>query len=150
MGVGERMTHGGISGNRFGQEYPVTPREPLESFLRSLVDVEQPKLEVQDGLAGHAEPEMPWLDDPGVNGSDRHLEHTLAGHGPKRMGRTMDARHDAIIRKVLAERPRAVRPIVMQRDTCWIRMALRNEAEQIHDLTFEPVRRRILRRDRRV
>ena len=128
----------------------MTPRQSLESLLRSLVDVEQPKLEVQDGFAGHAKPKMPGLDDAGVNRSDRHLEHTLAGHGSEWMEFSGDARHDAIIRKVLAERPRSVRPIVMKRDTCRIRMALGDEAEEIHDLAFEPVRRRMLRRDRRV
>ncbi len=128
----------------------MAPRQPLEALLDALVDVEQPKLEVQDRFAGHAEPEVPGLDDAGVNGSDRHLEHALAGHGPERMEVPGDARHDAVVGKVLAERPRAVRPVVVKRDARRIRMALGHEAEEVHDLAFEPVRRRILRRDRRV
>ena len=86
---------------------------------------------------------------PACTGPDRHLEHALAGHRPERMEVPGDARHDAIVGKVLAERPRAVRPIVVKRDARRIRMALGDEAEEIHDLAFEPVRRRILRRDRR-
>ena len=114
------------------------------------MDVEQPKLEVQDRFARDAEAKMSRLDDAGVNGSDRHLKHPFAGHGSKWMEVSGDARHDPIVRKVLAERPRSIRPVVVKRDTCRIRMALGDEAEEIHDLAFEPVRRRILRGDRRV
>ena len=65
----------------------MAPRQPLEALLGALVHVEQPKLEVQHGLAGDAEPEMPGLDDAGVHGSHRHLEHALAGDRPERMRR---------------------------------------------------------------
>ena len=93
----------------------MTPRQPLESLLGPLVHVEQPKLEVQDGLAGHAEPEVPGLDDAGVNGSHGHLEHTLAGHGPERMEVAGHSRHRLVAWKILSQRPRALGPVVVQR-----------------------------------
>jgi hypothetical protein len=126
------------------------PGHSLKSLLRSLVNVEQPQLEVQDRFAGDAKPKMPGLDDAGVHRADRHLEHPLTDHRSERMERSRDARHDTVVGKILAQRPRAIRPIVVERDPRRIGMTDRDEAEEIHDLALEPVRRRILRRDRRV
>ena len=54
-----------------------------------------------------------------------------------------------VVREILAKRPRTVRPVVVERDARRVRMALGHEAEEVHDLAFEPVRRRMFRRDRR-
>src|SRR5512143_700785 len=116
----------------------MAPGQPLETLLRSLVNVEQPELEVQDRFTRDAEAKMSRLDDAGVNRSDGYLEHSLAGHRPEWMECSGDARHDAIAGKVLAERPGAIRPIVVKRDTSRIWMALGDDAEEILDLTFEP------------
>src|SRR5690606_1643468 len=78
-----------------------------------------------------------------------HLEHTFTGHGPERVKVIWYARQYAVVREVLAERPRPIRPIVMVSDARRVRMAVRNETEEIHDLAFEPVGDGILRGDRR-
>ena len=123
--VGQRVTDRRVAGDRFGEEQPVTPRQPLEALLGALVHVEQPKLQVQHGLAGDAKPEVPGLDDAGVHGPHRHLEHTFAGHGPERVEIPSTRGTTASFGKVLAERPRAVGPVVMESDTRRVRMARR-------------------------
>src|SRR5712664_887949 len=93
---------------------------------------------------------MSWLDYAGVLRSHWNLYHTLAGHGPERMEITRHTRDDTVVREILAQRPRAVRPIIVKRDARRVRMALGRKAEEIHDLTLEPVRRGIFRRNGRV
>jgi hypothetical protein len=139
----------GVAGDRLGQEQAVTPRQPFESLLDPLVHVEQPELKVQHRLAGDAESEVPRLDDSRVHRAHRNLEHAFTGDGSERMRSTRRTRHHAVVREILAQRPGAVRPVVVERDPHGIGMALRNEAEEIHHFAFEPVRDRMPGRDRR-
>src|SRR2546430_1508523 len=67
-----------IAGNAFRQPDAVLDREVLEKLFGPLVNVEQPQLQVEHRLAGHAEEKVPRLDDPGMHGADRHLEDTFA------------------------------------------------------------------------
>ena len=128
----------------------MTPRQPLEALLGPLVHVEEPELKVQHRLAGDAKSKVARLDDPRMDGSDGHLEHAFTGHGSERVKITCHARHHGVVREVLAKRPGPLGPVVMEGDPRRVRMALRNEAEEIHDLAFEPVGHRIFRGDRRI
>src|SRR5206468_449275 len=140
---GERMTDRGIAGDRFGEEQSVTPRESLEALFDALVHVEQSKLQVQHGLAGHTKAKVSGLDDAGMHGSHRYLEDALASHGTKRVKITRYARYDTVVVEVLAKRPRALRPIVMKCHTRRVGVPLGCQAKEIHDFAFEPVRRRM-------
>ena len=71
----------------------MAPRQPLEALLDALVDVEEPKLQVEDRLAGDAEPEVPGLDDARVDRPHREMEDALAGHGPIGAELPSHARH---------------------------------------------------------
>ena len=128
----------------------MTPWQPLEALLDPFVHIEEPELKVQHRLAGDAKPKVAGLDDSRVHGSHGHLEHAFTGHGSERVKVTWHARHHGVVREVLAKRPGPIGPVVMEGDTGRIRMALRNKAEEIHDLAFEPVGHRILRGDRRI
>ena len=128
----------------------MTPRQPFEALLDALMHVEEPELKVQHRLTGDAKSKVAGLDDPRVDGSDGHLEHAFTGHGSERVKITWHARHHGVVREVLAKRPGPIGPVVMEGDTRRVRMALRNKAEEIHDLAFEPVGHRILRGDRRI
>ncbi len=99
VAVGERVTDRRVAGNRLGEEQPVSPRQPLEALLDSLVNVEEPELQIQHRLAGHAKPEVSGLDDARVHRADRHLEHAFAGHRPERMPVTGHAGHGRVVRE---------------------------------------------------
>ena len=143
--VRQRVPDGGVAGDRFREEQSVPPRQAFEALLDALVDVEEPELQVQHRLARDAEPEMARLDHAGVHGSHRHLEHALAGDGPERVTLAGARGTGAVGREVLSERPRAVGPVVVERDARRVGVAVGRQAEEVHDLPFEPVRRRVLR-----
>src|SRR6266511_2368073 len=82
---------------------------------------------------------MTGLDDAGVDRSDGNLEHTLTGDGPEWVEITWRSRYRTVEWKILPKCPGPVRPVVMQRYARWVRMPHGNEAEEVHDLTFEPV-----------
>ena len=128
----------------------MTPWQPLEALLDPLVHIEEPELKVQHRLAGDAKSKVARLDDPRMDGSDGHLEHAFTGHGSEWVIVTWYARHRSVVREVLAKRPGPIGPVVMESDTGRVRMALRNKAEEIHNLAFEPVGHRVLRGDRRI
>src|SRR3989304_2463588 len=71
-----RRTPRRIAGDRFREEKAVSERKPLEALLDSLVDVEQPKLQVQNGLARDTESKVTWLRGARVNGTHGGLEYT--------------------------------------------------------------------------
>ena len=52
----------------------------LEQFFGALVHVEHAQLQIEHRLAGHAEQEVPGLDDARVHRADRHLENAFAFH----------------------------------------------------------------------
>jgi hypothetical protein len=149
MRVGQSMAHSRVARNRLCQEQAVPPGEPLEALLDSLVDVEEPELQVQHRLTGHPEAKVARLDDAGMDGSYRYFEDALAGHRTKRVSRSADPCDSRVVWEVLAKRPGLVRPVVMQRDALHIGMARGNEAKEVHRLALEPVRRRVLRCNRR-
>ncbi len=95
----------------------VPPRQPLEALFDSLVHVEQPELQVQHRLTGHAESEMAGLDDACVHGPDGHLEHAFAGDRSKRVEIAWRRAAPACrYREILAQRPRPIRPVVVEGD----------------------------------
>jgi hypothetical protein len=118
----------------------VPPRQALESLFGALVDVEQAQLQVQDGLAGDAESEMPGLDDTGVDRSDGNLEDAFTGDGPERVEVAGHSGHAFVGGEVLSQRPGALGPVVMGRDARRVGMTVGHEPEEIAHLAFEPVR----------
>ena len=148
--VRERVAHRGIAGDRLGEEDPVPPWQRLEALLDPLVDVEQPKLKVQNRLARDTEPKVAGLDDARVDGTYGDLEHPLSRHRPEGMEFALDARHRSRAREILPERMHPLRPVVVECHAGRVRMALGRETEEVHHLALEPVRRGILRRDGRV
>ena len=74
-GVGEA----GIAGNALRQPHAVRRRAGVSNnFSIPLCDVEHPQLQIEHRLARHAEQEVARLNDAGVDGADRHLEHPFA------------------------------------------------------------------------
>ena len=123
------------------------PGQALEALLGALVHVEQPELQVEHRFAGDAEPEMARLDDACMDGTDRHLEHALAGDRAKRMEISFDARHRGVVREIPPQGPRALRPVRVQRHALGIGMLGGGQPEEVHDLALEPVGGRVTRGD---
>ena len=148
--IGQGVPDRGVAGDRLGQEQAVAPRELLEALLDALVDVEEPELQVQHRFSGHPEAEVPRLDDAGMHGPDRHLEHPFAKHRAERV--RVVARHPRdllLVRESLPEGRESLGPVVVEGDAERIGVALGDEPEIVHDLALEPVRDRVLRGDRR-
>ena len=119
----------------------MTPRQAFEALLGSLMHVEEPELKAQHRLTGHAKPKVAGLDDPRMHGSHGHLEHAFTGDRPERVKITRHARTTASPGKSLrrAHSPPANRHGGRPASGS---DGLRGEAEDVHDLTFEPVRHR--------
>ncbi len=146
--VGQRVANARITGYGLGQKQSVRPREPLESFLRAFVNVEQSELQVQDGFASDAETKVPGFNHARVYGPDRDLKHPFSLDLPEGVRLSGRSRNDGVAGEILPEREDAFRPVVVQRDPHRVRVPLRDQPEKIHHFTFEPIGRRVLRRDR--
>lgn len=127
----------------------MAPGETLESLLGAFMDVEEPELQVEHRLSGHAEAEVPRLDDPRVNGAHGNLKDPFPGHGTEGMELALHAGDPAVVREVLVQRPGPLGPVVVEGHAHGVRVPFWRQAEEVHDLAFEPVRHRMLRGDRR-
>ena len=76
-GVGEGVADGGVPADALGELDAVGGAAAFEELLDSSVDEPEPGLHPQDGLADDREPEVPGLDDSGVDGPDRDLVDAL-------------------------------------------------------------------------
>jgi hypothetical protein len=104
------------------RERPGVARE--EQALDAAVLVPEVDLQVVDGLAEAHEPEVPRLDDAGVDRADRHLVHLRAVDGVERV-----PIHPARLR---AREPHRLQP----------RVIVRLHAVRLEDLPLEDVQRR--------
>jgi hypothetical protein len=111
------------------------------------VDESQPRLEVHDLLALHAEAEVAGLDDPRVHRAHRDLEDAGALHAAEREG-LPGIDEVAAGHRVPAERVIALGPELMQREPSQFGMARGREPEEIVDLPLEPARRERARGER--
>ena len=133
------MREAGIAGNALGQPDAVGHRDVLEQFLRAFVGVEEPDLEVEHWLAGHAEEEVTRLDDARMHRSHRDLEHPFAFNFPELMPLALERRQHRMQVKVLAQRVH-FRPVIVERAAARIGVAFKFEAEHVLYLTFLPIR----------
>ena len=122
-------------------------RQALEALLDALVNVEQPELQVQHGFARDAKSEVPRLDHARMHGPDGHLEYAFAGDRAERVEIAGYPR-DPLQGDVFPKRPHAIRPVIVQGHALGIGMPLGNQTEEVRHLALEPVRGRVLRRDR--
>jgi hypothetical protein len=85
--VGEGGRDGAVAGDAFGQRDGGGVL-PLEEAFEAAGQEPQPGLHLQDGLAGHPEPEVAGFDETGVDRADRDLVHagTVDGDEPERTG----------------------------------------------------------------
>ena len=67
-----------VARDRFGDQHRAGPVELLEQPLDSAMLVSQHDVELEHLLPQGLVPEMPWLDDPGVDRAHRDLVHVLA------------------------------------------------------------------------
>ena len=82
--VSDRMRERARAAEPFGEEEHSLDRRPLRRLLDPAVRVEEARFEVEDQLPDTTEAEVAWLDDPRVDGTDRHLHHPFtsdAGDG---------------------------------------------------------------------
>jgi hypothetical protein len=121
----------------------------MDSARKILVRVEEAELQIEDGLAGHAEVEVAGLDDAGVDRPHRHVEDPLAGHRAEGVERAGGPRHLPVVEEVLAQCPLPLGPVVVKADPGGVGVTLGDEAERVHHLALEPVGGGVLRRDRR-
>ena len=110
----------------------------LEQLLGALVGVEEPDLEVEHRLAGHAEEEVAGLDDAGMDGAHRDLEDAFALDLAELVALAGERRQRGAEVEVLAEGI-DVRPVVVQRAAAGVGVALELEAEEVLYLALLPV-----------
>src|SRR5439155_13765429 len=122
--VRDRMRERARGTEALGEEQDAVDLRALGRLLDPAVCVEEARLELEYELADPTEAEMPGLDDPGVDGADRHLHDTLTVHPRDGSVRMRLARHSAASVEVFPQRVRPMRPVVMEDQTPRIRMTL--------------------------
>ena len=127
-----------IARDALGQPHAMVQRQVFEELLRALVDVKHPQLQVKHRFAGHAEEEMPGLDDARMDRPDRHLEHAFAFHGAELVSLALEMGQHGFQVKILAQGIN-LGPIVVQGAAAGIGMADQLQAEPILDLAFLPI-----------
>src|SRR5215831_2291667 len=103
-------------------------------------------LKLHDRLAGDRKPEMPWLDDAGMDRSNGNLEDPLAFDLSKRI-LPLGALQDRVPLEVFLEWVGALRPVLVTDEPAHIRVSDRDQAEHVADLTLVPFGRMDMRRD---
>src|SRR5262249_21952052 len=108
-------------------------------LLETAVRVEQPRVEVEHGVADGAEPEVTWLDDPGMDGANRDLEHALSLDDE--VGKLLGglARGDLRAIERLSQRVVSRRPSIVQDERARIGVPGGDDAEQVARLALVPV-----------
>ena len=134
----ERVRSRGVAGDTLDERHRLGDRPALEQLLDALVGEEQLALERDDPLAGDVEPEMPRLDDAGVNRPDRDLEDSFALDASHRV-RLIRVREPSVPRKVLPQRMRARRDVLVVYQTPAVRVAFRPDAEHVLGVPLVPV-----------
>ena len=109
----------------------------FKQFLRALVRVKKPDLEVEHRFAGDAEPEMARLDDAGMHRPHRHLEHAFAFDLAELVPFAGEWRQHRPQIEILAQR-KDLRPVVVQRAPARVGMPDEFHAEQVLDFAFLP------------
>ena len=134
--------------DRLGQEQTMTPRQPFEALLGALNAREE--LAELKGQQAHRRRQSsgpaPMI--PAWTVSTGTLIHASTGHGSNG-DLTWDAGHRGVVREqVLSASAQApLGQVVMVATRGRVRMALRNKAEEVHDLGFDEVGHRVLRGD---
>src|SRR5581483_11164787 len=75
-----------VATDAFGQLYPLGDCLALEQFLDTLVHVPEARLDFEDGLADHREPEVAGFDEPCVHRPDGDLVYAIAFYGDEGEG----------------------------------------------------------------
>jgi len=133
--VAEGMGDRGVSGDPAGQPVPLLPRQGLETFLDSLVDVPEAFLEVHDILADGLEAKVARLDDPRVHRPDRYLVDPLTAYFPEGK-RTRSRIGSCVPCEILSQGETIHRPIFMEKVGARIGMTLRGQPEERHDFSL--------------
>jgi len=76
-------------------------------------------MQIQDGLTRNRKIEMAWLDDAGMNRTDRNVKDALSIRRPIDVPLTFERRQHCVERKILEQRMH-VGPVIMQRHAPWI------------------------------
>ncbi len=124
-----------IARDPLGELHAGSRLTPLEELLGALVGEVQARLHVDDGLADHAEAEMPRLDHPRVHRADRDLVDSLAAHLRER--ERPPVVHELARHRVVPEREVVGGPERMAHQGPRIGMALGHDPEEVVDLPLE-------------
>ena len=140
---GDRIGDRAVAGDPPGELGGAVETGACYQRLDALVGVSETLLEPHDRLAAGGEAEMPWLDDAGVDRTDRDLVQALA------LGREEDVGRAVARRLRCAAQLRRYRPAAMVEPRARIGRTFGLEAEEVADRAFEADRRWMQRADRR-
>ena len=102
--------------------------------------------ELHDRLAGDREPEVPRLDDSGMDRPDRNLEDPFALELAERVLSLLPFQH-GIPQEILLQGMRALGPVLVTDQPAQVRMSLGDEAEHVPDFPLVPLGGMNVRRD---
>ena len=119
----ERVRGRGVTRHALDERHRLGDRPALEQLLDSLVGEEQLAFEGDDALAGDVEPEVPWLDDAGVDRPDGDLEDPFALDPSHRVGLTR-ASEPGVPGEVLPQRMCARRDVLVVNEAPAVRVAV--------------------------
>ena len=110
----ERVADRGVAGDRLGEEDARDATAAARSASRCPCGRRRGGAADTGPARRPLRTEVPGLDDAGVHRAHGQLEHAFAGHRTKRMELARDPRHLPVVREVLAQGPRPVRPVVVE------------------------------------
>ena len=121
----------------FHPENSLFRRQSFQRFFNAPMREKQSRIEMDHILARLTEAEISRLNDPGMNRTDRHLEHPLAMDAGPLVFRRLLLRFGAL-GEVLSQGMTTRRPMLMQHQRSQIGMPHRHKAKQIVDLPLVP------------
>src|ERR1035438_4612824 len=139
MAKGGGVGKAGIAGDALRQADTMGHRHVLEQLLRALVRVEEPDLEVEDGLPSHAEKEVAGLNDARMHRPHRDLKDAFALNLAELVPLACEWRQHSAQIKIFPQRVHFW-PVIVQRAAAGVGMAFELEAEQVLDFTLLPDR----------
>src|SRR3990167_1017835 len=131
----ERMRKRAVSGNFLGQNQFLFHRQYFKQFLASFMHKSKPRLEIDYFLAGHIESEMPGFNNTGMDRPYRNFINPLSFYFIK-LKRSIRFLRPRLPIKIFSQRKCTFRPILVENQRSWIRMALRIQTEKSFYFSF--------------
>ena len=118
----------------------------FEELFHSAVFPKVPDLQLQNWLPGHGKTEVPRLDDPRMDRSDRDLKNPLALDVAKGVLPLLAFQH-GVPREILLKRVCPLGPVLVTDQPAQVRVSLGDQAEHVPDFPLIPLGGMDVRRD---